>query len=438
MIQHIDGLAIGLAPHARVQCAVPRLASLAVLSAALSVGPAFASNPLNSSDKPDPNSTATNQPTNELNLVPIAGGSTDIGFGGGFFLGLARIEKGYDPYLWNIEAAGLVTFKGGSSGLELPVQDLYLKLTVPRLFGLPVRLEVRPSYTWEILRYYGLGNAAPDPTRNGAATDFVSYRRLHPQLDFDLRWKIVDHLSGRVGARYTQNWLQTNANSLLVQDQQRGSDEAKKLLGSFEQHGVILSKVGLQWDDRDNELSTHAGSFHELNLKFSPGGSTEFPYRYGNANVIARVFLPLWKPRLTLAIRVVADVLVGDAPFYELSRFEDTYALGGSGGVRGVPAQRYYGKLKAFENLELRSELVSFHFLGKPMVFGLIGFFDAGRVWTDTHSEPTFDGTGAGLKYGAGGGLRLQSGSAFVLRADIAWSPDANPISGYFAAGQVF
>ena len=36
----------------------------------------------------------------------------------------------------------------------------------------------------------------------------------------------------------------------------------------------------------------------------------------------------------------------------------------------------------------------------------------------------------------AGGGL--QSGSAFVLRADIARSPNANPLSGYFSASQLF
>ncbi len=30
------------------------------------------------------------------------------------------------------------------------------------------------------------------------------------------------------------------------------------------------------------------------------------------------------------------------------------------------------------------------------------------------------------------------SGTAFVLRGDIAWSPDATPIGGYVAAGEIF
>ena len=409
-----------------------------LLLCALAALPARAADPLNSSDKPSTDEPASAQPHNELNFVPIVGGSSDVGIGGGFFGGLARLQKGYDPYVWNLEAAGIVTFKGGPDGLELPVQDLYVKLTVPRFLGIPVRLEVRPSYTWEILRYYGLGNAAPDATRTGAATSFVSYRRLHPQLDLDLRFRLVDHVALRGGVRYTQNWLQTKAGTLLVQDQQGGDAETRKLLGSFDSHGVILLKTGLQWDNRDNELTTHSGGFHELNVRFSPGGSAAFPYRYANTNFIGRVFLPLWKPRLTFAVRLVADLLLGEPPFYELSRFEDTYALGGGGGVRGVPAQRYYGKVKLFENAELRSELVSFHALGKPLVFGLVGFFDAGRAWADTRRAPRLDGDGAGIKYGAGGGIRLQSGSAFVVRFDVAYSPDANPVGAYFSAGEAF
>ena len=419
---------------------MPRLGVLAGLAsglAALAAGGALATDPLNSSDKPT-GEAPSNTPHNELNLVPLVGGSTDIGIGGGFFAGLARIQKGYEPYVFNLEAAGLVTFKGSPGGLVLPVQDLFVKLTVPRLFGFPLRLEVRPSYTWEILRYYGLGNGAPDATRSGATSDFVSYRRLHPQLDTELRFRIVDHFAGFAGFRFTANTLQTTPDSALIRDQQTGSDEVKKLLGSFDSHAVLLLKAGVQFDNRDNELSSHAGTFEELNLKFSPGGSGAFPYQYGNLNLIARAFLPLWKPGVVFAVRLVADLLLGDAPFYELSRFEDTYALGGGGGVRGVPAQRYYGRAKLFGNAELRTELVSFHALGKPLLFGVVGFFDAGRLWADTHAEPSLDGGSAWLKYGAGVGLRLQSGSAFVLRGDFAFSPDANPVSGYFSAGQLF
>jgi len=408
---------------------------------------ARAEDPLNSSNKPTNGDQAEaapgakkKEPHDEFNLLPVAGGSTDIGFGGGFFAGFAHLAPGFDPYVWNIESSGLITFKGtDGGGVAVPYTDIYAKLTIPRFLGLPLRFEVRPSYTSEsTVHYYGLGNASSTKVPAGKPGSFTEYGRTHPQLDLDLRFKIVDHFAGRAGLRFVQNFLQANPDSTLVADQQGGSDEVKHLLGPIKSHGVLLLKVGLQADNRDNEASTHEGSLHTLDFKLSPGGGGEFPYRYGEATFNTRVFVPLWKPRLTLATRIVGNVLFGDVPFYELPRFDDTYALGGSLGVRGIPAQRYYGKVKLFGNVELRSELVSFRALDKPLVFGVVGFFDAGRLWADTSPHPELDGSGLGLHYGAGGGLRLQSGSAFVLRADLAYSPDADPIGGYFSAGQQF
>ena len=75
-----------------------------------------------------------------------------------------------------------------------------------------------------------------------------------------------------------------------------------------------------------------------------------------------------------------------------------------------------------------RVRLFDFHFVYKLWNLGFETFFDGGRVWSDFGSHPELDGTGIGLKYGAGGGLRPGSGTAFILRADVAWSPDATPI----------
>ncbi len=294
---------------------------------------------------------------------------------------------------------------------------MYVQLTVPRFLGLPLRLEIRPHYSWETtLGYYGMGNASSAVAPPGAPATYFEYGRLHPEISIALRWRVVDHVGGRAGALYTQNWIQVADNSKLADDLKNGSAETKGLLGSTAAHGVGLVTAGIQWDNRDNEVSSHSGSFDTIDVKFSPGGTKETPYRYGQATAIERAFIPIWNPRIVLAGQLVGDVLVGSPPFYELSRFDDTYAIGGMSGVRGVPGQRYYGKVKVLGNVELRTELVSFHALGKPLLFGAVAFFDGGRVWADTSSQPALDGTfnrtGVGLKYGVGGGLRLQSGSA--------------------------
>lgn len=406
---------------------------------------ALADDALNSSVKPKAPASSDEGPHNEFNLLPVAGGTTDIGIGGGYFAGLARVEEGYDPYLWNIESAGLVTFKLlGGEKVVLPYQDDYVQLTVPRLFGIPLRFELRSEYSWETtLGYYGLGNASPAPANS--ASKYNQYGRLHPEALVDVRWRVVDHLAAMAGVDFSENWLQIAQNSKLASDLQTGSPEVKQLLGTVDTAGVATALGGLQWDTRDNEVSSHSGSYDTLGLKISPGGLKESPYRYAEMTAIARGFVPIVGPHLVLAMRLVGDVLVGQPPFYELSRFQDayaTYALGGQNGVRGVPGQRYYGKVKVLGNLEIRTELASFRALGKPMTFGVVGLADGGRVWADTSSHPELDGTRIGLKYGLGGGLRLQSGSSFVLRLDVAWSPDASalgaPVGGYFAAGQMF
>ena len=418
-------------------------AAALLLACALSGG-ARAEDPLNSSDKPvnaDTSAAGAGTPGathNEFNVLPIAGGTTDIGFGGGFFSNFTHLQTGLDPYVWNIESVGLITFKVSGGRVIVPYTDVYLKLGIPRLFGHPLRLEVRPSFTAETtIHYYGLGNASPAHAIAGKADTWLEYGRTHPQLDVDLRFRIVDHVSARGGARYVQNWIQTQADSKLASDLTSGSDEVRRLLGSTAPHAVLLLKTGLQWDDRDNEASTRSGSLHSFDLRFSPGGGDAFPYRYGEALLNLRVFVPL-VTSLTLAVRLAGQILFGDVPFYELARFDDSYALGGPYGVRGIPAGRFAGKVKLLGNLELRDELLTFHALGKPLLLGAVAFADGGRLWTDFGAHPELDGTGLGLHFGLGGGLRLQSGSAFVLRIDVAWSPDADPIGGYFSAGQLF
>jgi hypothetical protein len=405
----------------------------------------LAADALNSSVKPKSGASYDEGPHDEFNLLPVGGGTTDIGIGGGYFAGLARIEEGYDPYLWNIESAGLVTFKLlGGEKIVLPYQDDYIQLTVPRLFGIPLRFELRTEYSWETtLGYYGLGNASPAPS--ASASKYNQYGRLHPEALVDVRWRVVDHLAAMAGLDFSQSWLQIAQSSKLASDLQTGSPEVKQLLGTVDTAGVATALGGLQWDNRDNEVSSHSGSYDTVALKVSPGGLKESPYRYAEMTAIARVFVPIVGPHVVLAMRLVGDALVGQPPFYELSRFQDayaTYALGGQNGVRGVPGQRYYGKVKVLGNVEIRTELASFRALGKRMTFGVVGLADGGRVWADTSFHPELDGTGIGLKYGLGGGLRLQSGSSFVLRLDVAWSPDAyalgSPVGGYFAAGQMF
>jgi hypothetical protein len=414
--------------------------SLAALAVSAISRPSFADgNALNSSEKSAPTSEAADKGKLQFMALPAAGGTSDIGVGGGFFAALTRNAPGYEPYLWNVETAGFITFQVPAGKVVVPYADVYAKLTLVRFLGRPLQLDVRPGFTNELrLDYYGMGNASSAAAPSGESTRYFEYARMHPEILVDLRFKIVDHIVGRVGLRYIESIYAVPSDSKLAADRRNASPEVKSLIGPIGTAGEALFRYGLQFDDRDNEASPHKGSFDEIALSFSPGGIPAFPFRYGEASINLRGYLPLFSKRFTLAGRLIGDVLFGQVPFFELSRAVDNYALGGSNGVRGVPSQRYRGKVKILGNAEVRARVVDFHVLGKPFTLGAAAFFDGGRLWADTNSHPELDGRTFGLKYGVGGGARLMSGTAFVVRADLAWSPDATPIGAYIIAGECF
>lgn len=375
----------------------------------------------------------------EFNIVPIAGGDSDVGIGGGEVADLARLDPRYHPYRWKLTSEAFITFNRQDGNFVVPYQDYSLVLTLPELTeSRRLRLDIRPAFTNEsTMKFYGIGNATPLPPAGVSLRD-TEYQRMHPTLSVEARIRLVSRFYLQLGSIYTQNWLTVAPSSLLAQAQTSSSPVVRDLVGTFGRHGVELLEAALQYDSRDNETVTHSGQFHSAVIRVSPGVGSYLPYSYERLNLTGRFYRTVGK-RVTFMFRIVGDALLGDAPFYELARFDETPAIGGSKAVRGIPAQRYYGKVKVFENLEARGELFPFTVHGKHMVLGVALFADAGRSWTElTRSHPDLDGTGIGLKYGLGGGLRLQEGQTFVVRGDIAWSPDAQPVGAYFAAGEIF
>lgn len=406
-----------------------RVRSLAIVAAAAiaTVGPARAEAPPGGSHR-------------ELNLVPVAGGDSDVGLGVGEVADWARLEPGHpQPYKWRLENGAFITFNLQHDSLIVPFQDYYFLLTLMDLGPARTRLDIRPAFTDErTLKYYGIGNASKLPPSSVDIRD-TEYRRMHPTLLVEARSNVRGHWFVLLGNVYTQNWLDIPQTSLLARDQQYATPEVKQFLRGFGAHAVDLIELAVQYDSRDSEIVTRRGMYHFLEARLSPAIPGWLPYAYIQVDATAQFYttpIPRW---LTIAWRGVADVMMGDPPLYELARFDETPAIGGSKAVRGVPAQRYYGKVKLFQNLEARSELLPFKLGKKSLVLGAAAFIDGGRTWTEiSRAHPDLDGTGWGLKYGIGGGLRLQEGQTFVVRADLAWSPDAQPVGAYFAAGEIF
>ena len=365
----------------------------------------------------------------EVGVLPLIGGDTDNGFGAGAIGSVADFDGKSQPYKWQLQFATFLATKG--SPIDPSYEDAFANLILPQLLDGRLRLEIRPAFTHEsALRFYGLGNNVKIPSQTDATRDF--YTRLHPQLDVMSRWKISPAWSIVGGAHFLYNDTTYDPASTLAMEVPTIDHKAN------EAHGIAKFQTGAVYDTRDNEISPNSGSFHSLYVYASPAIGSALPYKYEQLDLQFRWYTTL-SPRNVLAIRTVGDVLLGDVPFYELSRYENTSAIGGSLGIHGVPGYSYYGKVKVFGNVELRTRINNFDFWGKKYKFGIATFFDAGRLWTDLRvSHPELDGTGLGLHWGTGAGIRLQQGRAFLVRADIAWSPDAQPIAGYVLADHIF
>lgn len=386
---------------------------------------------------PPPSTSVPRRRWIELTPVPIIGGDSDVGLGGGALVSIARISNIRRPYFWRVEAFAMTTLRSIDGELTVPYQDYYVLLVMPHVVRDRLEIQARIAFTKMNLRYYGVGNDSPLP--DDPEDSYFRYERTHPTVSARALYRLTRRLDLEIGLAYTHNWLDVPRPSKLRDDAAMGSSTVREMIGidDFRDHGVLTNSYGIWFDTRDDQVSPRLGQLHTFRINVSPGGGAALPFTWIRTELVARFYVPLWSS-VILGTRLVLDALSGDSPFYELARYDETFAIGGSKGLRGVPSQRYHGELKIFGNVEARFPIVDFELLNKTNQLGGAVFFDAGRLWATYGSNPDLDGSGLGLKLGMGAGLRLNAGSSFVIRADLGWSPDARPIAAYFVAGHMF
>ena len=167
------------------------------------------------------------------------------------------------------------------------------------------------------------------------------------------------------------------------------------------------------------------GEYHGLGVTAdAPSSRRDFGLIYPEAMAATRV-------RVWRELRVGGELLVR----YVWPSVSD----GGTLAARlASPSPLNFGKVKLFGNAEVRWRTVRFTVLSQRMQLGVVAFVDGGRLFADWKVDRAYDGGGFGFVFGTGGGLRIYWGQTFVLRADVAWSPDARPVAFYFNVDQAF
>lgn len=378
------------------------------------------------------------KPRIELAAFPLLSGNRDIGFQFGAAAFLTRVAYEQKPYFWRGETALTASVKPNPSGTEEIAQQVYgVRFDYPHAFGSDLRITPATGYEHYVnAGFFGVGNASVAAPFN----DGTFGRRYQAILDevqarCEIRFPIVGPIDGLVGAQARRTNARAYPGSKLQADTSLAPSSEAHVFG-LGPMSAVLPDIGLVYDTRDNEISPHSGGFDILGLRAGVGLS-ESRTRYVAASIVIRHYFPVVGP-LVFATRFVGDFIVGDAPFFDQIRgitFSPVTMFGGAKGVRGIPDGRYAGNIKMFATAELRSLLTDFRFLKQRFRIGAQTFVDAGRVFSDFTPDPVLDGRKLDLKWGAGVGTYVIWGEGAIIRAEIAYSPDARAYTGSFPFG---
>lgn len=405
----------------------------------------------------------------EVGALPAISYDSDLGLGFGLIASVARFAPKFTPYRWRLELLLSANAKRApGKGVEVPFHDDYLNMDFPGLAGDRLRITARVGFRkFANTGYYGFGNGSVaeepwigiDPETDlmayQAARRYHRYDRIYPHLLFNARIKLWDRstpeqrrrIEALVGVNGDYNLIRPYPGSKLEEDIALAKEDTPDgrtlahLLQGTDPHLRLTLNAGALFDTRDHEYTPTKGTFTELSVRAAPG--VQLGLRYVGVTLNSAWYKSLVGDYLSLAFRGVADVIAGDAPFYELARFGALMPRDGPGGgwsLRGVPRQRYAGKIKLIQNFEVRSLFWRFSIRKSRFAVGAVAFLDAARIWADwRRTEIGGQGVDGGtFKVGTGAGLRVRWGETFLVRFDGAYSPTDKTSGFYVDVGHVF
>ncbi len=337
-------------------------------------------------DEPDDPGSATHQARPRdwgAYAVPIPYLSLDSDLGLFAGAGILRWTYGFRHFPYKSRLSASVGI-GTASGKPRAVLDWDFPLSGPRVRG---RLRARWSGA-EVNRFYGRGNgsdAGDDPELSKAEREEVG-------VDAFLVAAPSPGVSVGIGPTVRYYDLFENPGRTV-----------RTLLPYGAEQGFGIAGLGgeLTVERRNVLTAASEGGYLRLSGRWFPS-IWDAREAFGGVKAEAAVYRSLdaaLSP--TLAVRVGAEKVFGEAPYQQLAY------LGGLTSLRGFPNDRFAGDGAVFANAELRLALGDLFFF-LPGEFGVHGLADVGRVFDDADDV-------SDLHTSFGGGAWI----AFVNRAGL-------------------
>jgi hypothetical protein len=177
----------------------------------------------------------------------------------------------------------------------------------------------------------------------------------------------------------------------IVVNNIEGLDKSK----TFNKQSYVGAKLAIIVDSRNHKVLPSKGIYWESTVRAMKGLGDHSYDNVTQVNSDLSFYINLVQDRLTFANRVGWGSTLGKSGF----EFFQAQYLGSDDNLRGYRKQRFAGKSKFYNQAELRLRLANFQTYLFPGSFGIMGFFDAGRVWVkdDPNADKFVSGYGGGI-----------------------------------------
>lgn len=325
---------------------------------------------------------------------------------GGLFLGLGylMIRHGFRKEPYSSRQFASVSRAINSSSYLINYNGTFIKLVRNEDLLLRGDLQLPTSRT----RFYGYGNNTVNKYAEGEGEYYLA-----SYIKADVSALLQHHFT---------SWLQMQygpvAQFLKLSEERNEGKYINAILPSDRgEEGLSGGKwyagaqVSAQINARNNELFTTRGAAVDVyakrlqDLTAHTGGFTEV----GASASFYTDFL--YKKHVVLATSFGAAHNIGTFSFPQAQY------LGFKENLRGFRMQRFAGRTRAYNNTELRVNFGTLNLYLLKGPFGVLGFHDIGRVWTD-------DETSSVWHRGYGGGLWMAPFNKIVLSGIVTYSKE--------------
>ncbi|MEO7802880.1 MAG: BamA/TamA family outer membrane protein [Ginsengibacter sp.] len=286
-------------------------------------------------------------------------------------LGFASRTYGFrkDPYATNQRFSGLYAPSKGA--YQIRYNGVFNSVLAGKDILVNAAL-VNPTLN----NFYGFGNY----TEKINTLDFYRVRYNYLSADVLLRKRFNEILEISLGPTYYHYWndYNDNKNRILSQPQAIGSDSSN----IYATKDFLGAKLRMDVNYIDKELFPTRGVLWYTELS-SVAGLNDKSKSLTKVTTDMQVYAPLVRPN-----KLVAVLKLGAGHIFS-DKFDYFQALnlGSNNFLRGFRKNRYSGSSLVYSSAEVRIKLFNSASYILPGDFGLIGFYDIGKVWQNGQSS---------------------------------------------------